>query len=613
MPTHAQEAPSAHRGRSRAALWEVLGLFGVGGLTAYFLSISWLKWPDPLIDYGRELYLPWRLANGAVLYRDAEDSYGPLSQYLDAALFRVFGPGLHVLVAADLLVFLSILASIYVLIRRAWGVTAALAAAAVFVAVFGFSQFSIGNYNYATPYSHEATHGLLACLALLFVANRWVRDATASQSFLAGALLGLTAVLKLEFVLAAGALTAAAVATRALQRRPPGWSLAGSWAAGVVAPTALFWGYFSLHVPAGEALSYACRVWINVFGSRGQFTAGLERSFIGFDHPAAHLAQHLEWTAGALALVAAVAGGAFLAGGVRPRAGKALAWAALVGACVGLAWGAVDWFEIGRCLLGLTLVYTCVNGARVMRAARAGVDAGLDVRRLFFAVLAAALMARMVLYGRVYHYGFYQAALAALLVVAVLVGELPGRLGLDRPSRVLLAAAYLLMVGIGVRSITAHSRALLALKTLRVGSGVDSFYAFQPEFEPTGEFVKVVSEKLAGSPPGATLLVLPEGVMVNYLARLPSTVRPFYFFSATTSGGQEDEIVRALEARPPDFVAFISRDLREYGVTRYGESRGEGRQILEWVGAHYRLDSAIGDEDFLDSRLKGAAIMSRKR
>ena len=135
----------------------------------------------------------------------------------------------------------------------------------------------------------------------------------------------------------------------------------------------------------------------------------------------------------------------------------------------------------------------------------------------------------------------------------------------------------------------------------------------ETEFEPTGEFVKVVSEKLAGSPPGTTLLVLPEGVMVNYLARLPSPVRPFYFFSATTSGGQEDEIVRALEARPPDFVAFISRDLREYGVTRYGERRGDGQQILEWVGAHYRLDSAIGDEDFLDSRQKGAAIMSRKR
>ena len=48
--------------------------------------MSWRKWPDPLIDFGRELYLPWRLANGAVLYRDVDDFYGPLSQYLNAGL-----------------------------------------------------------------------------------------------------------------------------------------------------------------------------------------------------------------------------------------------------------------------------------------------------------------------------------------------------------------------------------------------------------------------------------------------------------------------------------------------------------------------------------------------
>ena len=36
-------------------------------LSAY---ISWGKWPDPLIDFGRELYLPWRTTQGAVLFKD---------------------------------------------------------------------------------------------------------------------------------------------------------------------------------------------------------------------------------------------------------------------------------------------------------------------------------------------------------------------------------------------------------------------------------------------------------------------------------------------------------------------------------------------------------------
>ena len=94
---------------------------GLAGLAGYFLATSWRKWPDPLVDFGRELYLPWRLANGAVLYRDVDDFYGPLSQYLNAGLFRWFGPGLMVLVTANLLVFAAIVVAIYFLFRRAWG------------------------------------------------------------------------------------------------------------------------------------------------------------------------------------------------------------------------------------------------------------------------------------------------------------------------------------------------------------------------------------------------------------------------------------------------------------------------------------------------------------
>ena len=31
---------------------------------------SWRKWPDILIDFGHELYIPWQLASGKVLYKD---------------------------------------------------------------------------------------------------------------------------------------------------------------------------------------------------------------------------------------------------------------------------------------------------------------------------------------------------------------------------------------------------------------------------------------------------------------------------------------------------------------------------------------------------------------
>jgi hypothetical protein len=67
-----------------------------------------------------------------------------------------------VLVAANLTVYGAIVLLAYLAFRAAWGRLAAFAALAVFISVFSFSILnSVGNYNFATPYTHEATHGLV--------------------------------------------------------------------------------------------------------------------------------------------------------------------------------------------------------------------------------------------------------------------------------------------------------------------------------------------------------------------------------------------------------------------------------------------------------------------
>ena len=52
---------------------------------------SWRRWPDLLVDFGRELYSPWQLAGGKLLYRDVASLFGPFSQYFNAVGFRLFG------------------------------------------------------------------------------------------------------------------------------------------------------------------------------------------------------------------------------------------------------------------------------------------------------------------------------------------------------------------------------------------------------------------------------------------------------------------------------------------------------------------------------------------
>lgn len=609
----ASAPPSAAR-PSPVAGGEWLGLAVLAGLVVYFLAVSWRKWPDPLIDFGRELYLPWRLANGAVLYRDVDDFYGPLSQYFNAGLFKVFGPGLMVLVTANLVVFTAILAVIYRLFRRAWGPGAAWVSAAVFIAVFGFSQLvGVGNYNYATPYAHEATHGLLVCLLLVAVLSGWMETATPRRSFVAGLLFGLSAVLKPEIVLAAGLVTGVAYMGQRWFRRPLGRAAIGAWLVGAVLPTAGFAVYFSTQVPWGQAGQFACRAWLNAASSTRFIGDPVQTGFLGFDQPGPHALEHAGATLLALLLLAVIGAGAWR---VDRATGTVRRWLLLGGLAVGLGVVAVKvlpWISAGRCLLGLALIYAVVSAVAVLRPPKAGTSSRVPLLRLLLAVLATVMLSRMLLNGRIHQFGFYQAALAALLVPAVLIGELPERLGLGKWGRGMAVVGCLALLGPGVVFFAGRSRQLLLMKTHAIGESRDRFLTFPAATDPTGGLVGSASDWLRAAPGGeaAALLVLPEGEMINYLARRPSPVAPFFFFSAATSGGREAAIVRDLEQRPPDWIVLVSRDLREYGVQRYGESPEQGGQILDWAGDRYEVAATFGG-DPLDFRQRGLMILRRR-
>jgi len=89
---------------------------------------SWRKWADPLVDFGRELYVPWQLANGKVLYRDIAHFFGPFSQYLNALWFRLFGVSLTTLIFSNLTILATTVTGIHYLFAAPCGPTAATAA-----------------------------------------------------------------------------------------------------------------------------------------------------------------------------------------------------------------------------------------------------------------------------------------------------------------------------------------------------------------------------------------------------------------------------------------------------------------------------------------------------
>jgi hypothetical protein len=90
------------------------GLALVGGVFVLAAVLSWRRWPDLLVDFGIQLYLPWRISEGEVLYRDvAYLTGGPLSQYFNALLFKIFGVSFRTLIFANLAIAAGMLLLIY--------------------------------------------------------------------------------------------------------------------------------------------------------------------------------------------------------------------------------------------------------------------------------------------------------------------------------------------------------------------------------------------------------------------------------------------------------------------------------------------------------------------
>ena len=605
----------------RPELWELAGLLVLALLAAHFLHLSWRKWPDPIVDTGAQWYDIWRVSLGAAPYHDFAWNYGPLSLLGNALLFKCFGPGMMVLVAANLVVYGAIVLLAYLAFRAAWGRLAAFSALAVFISVFSFSILNgVGNYNYATPYTYETTHGVLLLLVTAFVAVRWCRKPSRPPAFLLGLCGGVAAVLKPEFMLAGGILACAAWWVRCRQLQPPRAAEYALILAGLALPTLACSAWLARGQSWPSALVDACQAWwLVLFGGQRSAALVYQPTFTGFDHPWRNAAWELQAALRAVAIIAIIWASGWLVNRLRSRALRwTVALTPLAAACLMqikpiTAWvsqpnldnalAVIRSFHIdsyaGPCLPGLMAIALVIVLAQLEREWRQnGRAEKRALMALALVLLAGAMLARMILRSRIDHFGFFQAAFAGMVAAAVMVSEIPRWTGAGLWGRRLAAARSILVLAVGCSAFAAQSAMIRADQTQPVAEGRDRFYASDPEVDETGLLVNWAVQRLRAIPPQATLQVFPEGVMINYLSR---RVRPLpdNFFN-------EDSIVKQMARTPPDYVILISRDLREHGVTQFGAPGQFGEKILPWLRQNYVLEASHPGRD------KSATLLRRK-
>lgn len=562
-------------------------------------SLTWRTWPDPMIDFGRELYVPWRILEGQILYQEIAYHNGPLSPHVNAAWFAISGVSLTSLLWLNFGIVLGVVALLRSLLRDIVGGAGGTIGCVTFLGLFGFSQYTvIANYNWMCPYSHEMTHGIALSLLAIHFVRGYARCGRGWYAVSAGFAVGLVFLTKAEiFVAGAGAVTVGlAVVVRA--RAAAGGVIrealrcAGLAFGGVVAPALIALAGLMLAMPFAEAARGTLGTWVYVFDAQS-----LDNTFMG----RVTGLDNVSGNAGMLCLVTLGWVVALLPAALAARVTNAR-WRRIVAVLVGAGYAIGVWllwsqFPLHLWLrpLPLILLVALWGASRLARLQPMQGNPGALARhagRLALLVLATLLLIKIALFARVGHYGFGLAMPGTALMFAALCGWVPRALARRGwAGSVFATAAVIVWLAVLGAHIALCTR-ILETKTVDVGTGSDAFRA-----DARGHLVQRATHWIrTQTPHDATLTTLIDCEMLNYLTRRTNPLRYGNFNPQQLQIFGEQEMRSEFERRRPDYIALVHRETSQYGFDYFG--RDYGQNLFQWISANYRGVHLIGAHPF---------------
>ncbi len=596
-----QERPAKNVCEQSWLGWIIMAVVFVAAIIS-----TWRKWPDLLVDFGVQLYVPWVLAKGSVLYRDvAYLTGGPLSQYYHALLFKLFGVSFLTVAVSNLVVVALLLGLIYHWFKKVADQLTGIMVGLTVLLAFAFAHRGMaGIFNYVTPYSEECFHGLALSLLAVVLLVKWFSQEKLSLAAAAGFIGGLVFLTKGEVFLALFLTILGALVLHWLARGKRGFvlkSLVLMAGAGLVPLLGFFFYFFRV-----ESFSASWRsvfwAWVPIIT-----TPTANNPFyqwcMGWDVPRIHLELMLIHFAVVTGLIVAFA---FL---FRHPARSWLGWPVWLVATIFVAYWASDfgWDNCGRSLPLFALTALAVSLGRVKRT---GWTEAV-VFRVLWAVLSVALLLKMGLHCRIWHYGFILAMPAFVATIDLLLWVFPGILQEYNVQAGPFRTVMSLMLLIGLMRLGQDSQYIYRHKTLAVGEGSDRMFTFPANASPAAVAVKdTVNWLQTNTPPDATLAVLPSGCMINYLTRRinPTGYLRWNLTEMQTYGqaNMTDNFIK----HSPDYIVLIAVDNGEFGLKYFGQEKKFGLDLMQWIDRHYGVVVRMGHEWLQDGGF-GIKILKR--
>jgi hypothetical protein len=572
---------------ARAWPWDLLALLLLAAVFAALLAWTWGRWLDPIVDFGRELYIPWQLAQGRFFHTDLITPYGPLSYLVNGFLFRLFGSSLVTSVVINCTVLAVSTAALYVLMRDAGSRLASVVACLVFLAIFGFGHLIIiGNFNFITPYSTQATFGFALGLLGLLCIGAYLRRASTFRVLAMGLCLGLAFLTKPEmFVPIAGAILVMGVLLFGPSRR---WrtsiSFFGILLSGFAIPMVAVLLWMMTRLTPHDAFIETLGAWAYLGNPQIAHMSFYTHS-AGLDYPWESLQR--------MGVVGLFFAALLLPGFVaslfwRERSSKQRAIGWMIGCLLALAMigvmGSWAWVDSGRVMLPGLLILGIVQMIRFFGCLKKQPDertrAAL-IMRLVLIAFGLLIMLKMLLYPRFQHYGFVLGAMPAAILVVAVVAWVPAWLQRRGRSGALFAGSSLTVLAVMTWIHLGVSGRCMAEKTFETGSGADAFLA-----DSRGPIIdEMVDYIRKNTSPDQTLTVMPEGVILNYLARRRNPLPNSAFVPSEFILFGDEMLLNSLQSKRPDYVAIVSRFTDDLGPARFGSDYATS--MREWINQHY--------------------------
>ncbi len=589
-PQNSENHDTLPQYKSEAWGWPAILILGLSMAT-----ISWLKWPDLLIDYGSQLYLPWQLSEGKVLYRDLDYLFGPFSVYLHALLFKIFEPGIMVLAWFNLGVVAALSSLIYLLFKYFSDSLTATLATLAFLGIFAFGQYmGGGNFNFVCAYVYELTHGVFLSFLILWIFTQTLERPNHFKLILIGLLTGLVYLTKPEAFLAIA--TALALGFYFLfkkQTLPKNslWLLLGTFLTAPILTTM----YFSIQVPLSQALSYIFLPWFHVIGSTIS-DLPMYHWVLGTDFLGKNIWEMFSY----FFLIIGFCLGAILMDRWLESFSKRsylVGWglSILMISSLELWRSLFPLFELPRSLPLIILAYSIFLFMKISKSASDGSNRSLGL--LIFSIFSLVLMFKMIFHVQVAHYGFALALPATLVLIHVVTHEVPKWFSKNSKPKNIFRPVAITFVAVFIGLHIHFEYKMYSLKGQPVGKDADTLVDYHSYLDPRGIIFNAAIEFIQNEIPEETqFFAIPVSIMLNYMTRRESSLKYVYLDPGAFQLIGDYQIYEDLQRIRPPYIVLIEQKFPQQGRTNFGKDFG--KHILSWIHKNYFIIRQYGAEPF---------------